>query len=110
MNKKSCFKTNDGYLFIHPEDINHIESEEAYAYIYCGSTKHFVHCSLKSLELILPGESFVRCHRSYLVNVDKVVKFIRAANFKLLMENGMEIPIARGKRKIVTKELGIENC
>jgi len=109
MKKKLCFKTLDGYLFIRPDDINFIKSDDVYAYIYNDKTKLFVNYSLKVLELKLPEENFVRCHRSYLVNIDKVVKFIRASNFKLLLENGLEVPISRNKKREVIKKLGIDN-
>ncbi len=109
MKKKLCFKTLDGYLFISPDHINFVKSEDVYAYIYNDKVKLFVNCSLKGLEEKLPSNRFIRCHRSYLINIDKVVKFIRAKNFKLLMENGIEIPLARSKKKIVAERLGIEN-
>jgi len=99
----------DGYLFIRRDDINFIKSEDVYAYIYNDKSKLFVNYSLKVLEQKLSSEIFIRCHRSYLVNIDKVVKFITAANFKLLLENGMEVPISRNKKKIVAEKVGIED-
>lgn len=108
MKSKLCFKTLEGYLFIRPDDINFIKAEEMYAYIYNGTSKHFVSSSLKSLEQKISLESFIRCHRSYLVNIDKVSKFIRKDNAKLMMENGIEVPISRNRKTEVMEKLGIE--
>jgi len=109
MKSKLCFKTLDGYLFLRPDDINFVKSEDVYSYVFNDTSKHFIHCSLKTLEEKLPKNTFIRCHRSYLVNIDKVVKFIRAANFTLLLENGKEIPISRNKKEEVMRKLGILN-
>jgi len=108
MRNKLCFKTLEGYLFIRPSDINFVKSEDVYAYIFNDKSKYFINCSLKDLEKKLTTENFMRCHRSYLVNLDKVVKFIRSSNYKLLLENGLEIPISRGKKEEVARKLGID--
>lgn len=48
------------------------------------------------VERILPKESFIRCHRSYLVNI-KYIKSI--TKDYVVLENGVNIPISRGKYK-----------
>ncbi|MEM9546840.1 MAG: LytTR family DNA-binding domain-containing protein [Bacteroidota bacterium] len=108
MKNKISFKTLDGYLFLLPDEINFIKSEDIYAFVYYGGARHFINCSLKSLEEMLPRDSFLRCHRSYLVNLDRVVKFKRTNKFTLLLENGLEVPISRQKKELVMRKLGIK--
>ncbi|WP_373598999.1 LytR/AlgR family response regulator transcription factor [Paraclostridium bifermentans] len=48
------------------------------------------------MEKILPSKYFVRCHRSYIVNV-KHIKTITKNN--VFLENGVKVPISRGKYK-----------
>lgn len=51
---------------------------------------------ISEIEELLPSEYFVRCHRSYIVNV-KYIKSILKNH--VLLEDGVEIPISRGKYK-----------
>ena len=108
MKNKLCFKTLDGYIFLRPDDINFVKSKDVYSFVYNDKSRLYVHCTLKDLEEKLDAQSFMRCHRSYLVNVDKVVKYVRASNALLLFENGQEVPISNTKKKVVLQKLGVE--
>lgn len=103
--EKLCFPTSDGYLFLRIDDITYIKSDDIYSYIHNGTTKHFSTQSLKLLMEQLPEDQFIRCHRSYIVNTCKVFKLIKSGNCKLIMENGDEVPVARGKKEETTKKL-----
>lgn len=73
--------THDEYVFIRDsgtirrikmEDINYFEAQGDYVKIYLDEKSHAVHSSLKSIEDKLPGKSFVRVHRSFIVNIGKI--------------------------------------
>lgn len=53
---------------------------------------------ISELEIELPSDSFIRCHRSYLVNVKRIEQVLKD---ELVIEGGVSIPIARGKRDYV---------
>ena len=107
-NAKLNFKTVDGYILLHPEEIYYFKSEDIYAFVHDGKTEQFINASLKAIEAILPEGSFIRCHRSYIVNIKKVTKIIKAANSSLMLGKGIIIPISRGKKNEVLKILGID--
>lgn len=67
-----------------------------YIDIHTNSEKITLRKKISDLEKILPNEYFVRCHRSYIVNV-KHIKSITKNN--VFLENGVKIPISRGKYK-----------
>ena len=69
-----------------------------YIDIHTMSEKVTVRKNISDIEKMLPKEYFIRCHRSYIVNV-KHIKSIKKDN--VLLENGVEIPISRGKYKEV---------
>lgn len=54
------------------EDINYFEAQGDYVKIYMDEKLHAVHSSLKSIENKLPVKSFVRVHRSFIVNIGKI--------------------------------------
>ena len=69
-----------------------------YIDIHTMSEKVTVRKNISDIEKMLPKEYFIRCHRSYIVNV-KHIKSIKKDN--VLLKNGVEIPISRGKYKEV---------
>ncbi len=54
------------------EDILYIEAERNYCKIVTPKASYLVVCTLKAIEKELPETSFVRVHRSYLVNISKL--------------------------------------
>lgn len=69
-----------------------------YIDIHTSSEKITIRKNISEIEKILPNEYFIRCHRSYIINV-KHIKSINKNN--VLLENGVNIPISRGKYKEV---------
>jgi len=102
---KIPLQTTDGYIFLRSQDISYIKSEDIYANVYNGSEKYFVIESLKSLEEILPEKDFFRCHRSYLVNINKVFKLNKKSNYMLILENGTQVPVSRSNKEKVVQKL-----
>ena len=53
---------------------------------------------ISEIEELLPREYFIRCHRSYIENVKHIKSIFKN---HLLLADGEEIPISRGKYKDV---------
>ena len=69
-----------------------------YIDIHTNSEKITLRKKISEIEEVLPSEYFIRCHRSYIVNV-KYIKAIIKNN--VLLVSGLKIPISRGKYKEV---------
>ena len=67
-----------------------------YLDIHIKSEKISLRKKISEIEKILPSKYFIRCHRSYIVNI-KHIKSITKND--VLLENGVNIPISRGKYK-----------
>jgi len=76
-------ETGEEYLFVRADsqlkrinykDIVYFEGLKDYVQIYLTSSKSPVifHSTMKSIEAKLPANKFMRVHRSYIVNLDKV--------------------------------------
>ena len=75
------------------DNIFYIESEGRKVHIYCQKETLTYYEKLDCLENQLRSE-FVRCHKSYLVNM----KWVRRVDSKLVfLTNGIEIPVSRNK-------------
>src|SRR5436189_82793 len=61
--------------------------------------------ALKEIEEILEQHSFIRVHRSYLVNLNEIEKYIKGEGGYLVMSDGTSIDVARNKKEILLKKL-----
>lgn len=92
---------NRDYLFIKSEyriirinfkDIKYIESKREYVKIFLeGSDPITTLMSIKKLEETLPGNMFMRVHRSFIVNLDKITVVERN---RIVFDNKVYIPIS----------------
>lgn len=84
------------------EQILFIESMENYVIINTPSSKDIVSIPLKQFGVILPQNSFMQVHRSYIVNINK----IDAVTGNQLKIGDKILPIGRSQREDVMRMLG----
>ena len=82
---------------IEVKDILFIEGQDDYLRIHLENNPNVVaRMTLKAMEGKLPGSSFIRVHRSFIVSFDR----IESVRNKTLFLSGNEIPIGRSYEKI----------
>lgn len=99
---KSMFvNINSRLIKIDFEDIQFLESKGDYVQIKTDEKKHLVHVTLKKMEEKLPSSMFLKVHRSYIINLDKIIDI--EDNSILIAEE--IIPISRGNREALLTRL-----
>lgn len=83
------------------DDIKWIEGVGDYIKIVSGTTNVMVLMTMKSLLEQLPEEKFMRVHKSYIVNLEKVEKF----NGSQVEVGGQSIPLSRNKKILLEEAL-----
>ncbi|ATL47569.1 DNA-binding response regulator [Chitinophaga caeni] len=87
-------KTEYKIIKIDLEDILYVEALKDYVKIYTPQQKILTLRSLKSLEMKLPKDKFIRVHRSFLVSLNK----ISAVEKNTILIANQSIPISEGYR------------
>ena len=92
-NEDQSFQFKDGYDTVNLKytDIRYFVAEGNYSNIYTTSKKFSIRQSLSTIADQLPSHTFVRAHRSFLVNKNKVERI----STKTLEINNVEIPLSR---------------
>lgn len=86
------------------EEINYIQAERDFCSLYLSSGKRLLSgMHLKLMEEVLPPEKFVRVHRSYIININK----IKVIQGNLLVTDHAEIPVGNNYRESLFKILKI---
>jgi two-component system LytT family response regulator len=105
-NTPEKLESNDDYLFIKSEykllrinlnDVLFIEGMKEYVRIHLTGQKPVMTLlSMKSLEAKLPGNRFMRVHRSYIVNLEKVTMVER---FRIVFGDKHRVPVSENYKK-----------
>ncbi|AWA31187.1 DNA-binding response regulator [Flavobacterium magnum] len=90
-------------LKIFTAKIKWIEAYGDYVKVVTEDENHLVLSTMKSFENDLPSDRFVRVHKSYIVNIDKVDKF----NSKFAEIGPTKIPLSRNKKEDLKKALEV---
>jgi two-component system, LytTR family, response regulator len=92
-------QADDRFIPIRYENAAFFTSEEGQTYMHTASHRYRVKCTLQELEWNLPSHLFVRCHRSFLVNVSYILEIHRDfhSTFLLIMndKDQTRIPVSQ---------------
>ncbi|QMU65782.1 MAG: response regulator [Flavobacteriaceae bacterium] len=84
-------------------DINIIEAKGDYIKIKTDNKNHIVHSTLKKIEDKLPTDLFLKIHRSYIINLSKIIDI--EDNSVLIKQD--VIPVSRSNRSELMKRLNL---
>lgn len=96
-------KSNLKKLKIYTSKIKWIEAYGDYVKIVTEDDSHLVLSTMKSFEKDLSKEKFIRVHKSFIINVDKIEKF----NSKFAEIGVTKIPLSRNKKEDLVKALDV---
>lgn len=96
----------EGMQMVLIDSILYCQSDDNYTEIVLKSNKKLVVSrTLKEVEEMLEDHSFIRVHRSYLVSINEIEKYIKGEGGYLVMSNGATIDVARSKKEFLLKKL-----
>lgn len=73
-NQDSIFLKEDGrFIRVQLDDIYYFENEGDYVKVKTLHGQYLIYKTMKSIELSLKSDQFLRIHRSFIVNLDKIV-------------------------------------
>ncbi len=94
-------KLEDKILVFDPQEIDYAESVRGKCRIVVRGNEFITSSTIQELEDRLVRYGFFRCHRSYLVNMEKVKELIRwtrnSYGLKLKTQPDVDIPLSKGR-------------
>jgi hypothetical protein len=93
-------QTGKGETIIRRDDIEYLEAARNYVTVSTEARDFLVRNTLAKLEEQLAPGQIVRTHRSYLVNIDKIVEIrtTDSGGHEIHLESGKTVPLSRGYR------------
>lgn len=97
--KKIPLANVDGIDLVFPFQILYCKSDGSYTYVIMEHKKALITKSLRDFELLLVEHNFLRTHKSFLVNLDHIAKYVRMDGGYLVMSNGDKVAVSRRKKE-----------
>lgn len=99
-------QVKDGTVYLKQKEIIRLEASRSYTEIYLDNgVKHIASKTLKDFEQKLDYNLFCRCHKSHIVNIQKVQKFVNHDGFYALMSDGTVPEISKAMKDIFLDRL-----
>lgn len=101
-------KTADGWMPVAFDDVQYIEVKDRKTLVVANHVSGTHKNSLQNFEYLLPRTNFIRCHRSFIVNVQHIVEIFpdTHSTFVLAMRDGAKIPVSQSYSSYFRKLLG----
>jgi two-component system LytT family response regulator len=91
--------------FVRIAEIEAVEATGNWMHLYVGKQSHMIRDSLQNLEERLDPSTFMRVHRSWLVNVNCIEKVVYEGGGVgyMRLHGGREVPVSRGYREALDR-------
>ncbi len=100
--QKIVLSTTEGIHIIQVDNIIRCEADDYYTRIFLNDKRMImISKTLKNTEELLSGKSFVRSHKSHLVNLQFVKKYVKSDGGYLELKDGTIIPVSRRKKELI---------
>ncbi|PHQ61458.1 MAG: DNA-binding response regulator [Maribacter sp.] len=96
---KITLPQQDGFQVLNVSEILYCKADDNYTEIYLENKKFLVSKTLKYFEEALSSFPFARIHKSYLVNVNEIVKYKKGKGGSVVISNGKELLVSAAKKK-----------
>ncbi|NER09473.1 two component transcriptional regulator, LytTR family [Muriicola jejuensis] len=98
---KITLPQQDGFQVLDVSEILYCKADDNYTEIHLPGRKILVSKTLKYFEEALADFPFVRIHKSFLVNINEVVRYKKGKGGSVLLSNGKELMVSASRKKIL---------
>jgi two-component system LytT family response regulator len=96
---KITIPLQDGFEVIETKDIMFCKADDNYTEIYLNTNKKkLVSKTLKYFDEALSSSGFARIHKSYLVNVNEITKYVKGKGGSVVLSNGKELSVSASRK------------
>ena len=107
-NKKLPVATIDGILLLPMLDIVRLEAMGSYCTIYLTQQKKIVASKpLAEFEVLLDESNFLRVHKSHMINLNFVERYLRGEDGFVIMTDGAEVSVSKTMKSELLERLNI---
>jgi len=96
----------NGFLVENTRNIEYCYANRTYSVVTLLSRREIIVSKpLKTLQELLPENQFYRVHKSYLINVYYIRKFVKGSESYVILKSGTKIPVSVRVSSIISKDI-----
>lgn len=104
--KKLAVYTTESIILLNINDIIRCESHRNYTFIYLASKEKLIASkTLMDFEEVLTKHGFLRIHKSHLININYLERYVKSDGGYVLLNDSTKLPVAIRKKEYLFKEL-----
>jgi two-component system, LytTR family, response regulator len=105
--RRVMVKSAGRIFLLRPEDIDWVAAERDYVCIHNAGKKHLIREKISEMERNLPGDRFLRIHRSTIVNVERIRELhpMCYGDYAVVLNDGTRLILSRSYRGRVFSRL-----
>ncbi len=97
----------NGVVFLPLNEILYCEADNNYTRVIATQKRQFLLTrTLREVQQVLEERHFMRVHRQYLINLDQIKMFVKGEGQYLIMNNEVNIPVARQQKEKLVQRFG----
>jgi two-component system LytT family response regulator len=101
--------TAEGFKMVEIKEIIYLQADSNYTHIHVtNKIKYLVSRTLKECTEMLDETYFYRTHKSYLVNLNYIDRYVRGQGGYLILKDGTQITVARSQKAGLMKLLNLK--
>ncbi len=103
---KLALPSQEGVYLVNVDDVICCEADNNYTHFFLvGGIKYLVSRTLKEFDDILSNRQFCRVHKSYLINLNHVVKYVQGEGGYVILTEKHKIDVSRRRKDELLKRL-----
>jgi two-component system LytT family response regulator len=104
--QKIILSTSEGIHIIKVKNIIRCQADDYYTNFFLNDgRKIMISKTLKESEELLVDYKFIRPHRSHLVNISYIKKYVKSDGGYIVLADGTKIPVSRRKKDVMVEYL-----
>ncbi|WP_428666653.1 LytR/AlgR family response regulator transcription factor [Runella sp.] len=105
--EKIALPHQNSVVFVELKSVLYCEADNNYTLFFLeGGQKYLVSKTLRDIQDTLEERNFLRVSRQHLVNLDRIVKFMKGEGNYLVMSDGFTVPVARSQKEKLMERFG----
>lgn len=105
VSRSIMIQSDSSSLRVYFSDIVYIQADGAYSHIHLLNKKIVTSKNIGYYEGLLPDETFVRTHNSFIVNVNHIKQISKSRSPEIILLNEKTIPVSQRKAPLLNQKL-----
>jgi len=99
-NEQIALSSSEGFVFIKMSDLIYCKGDGAYTYFFLrNDEKITVSKNIGEFEPLLAPRGFFRVHKSYLINLSEMKRYVRGEGGYVVMSNGQSVDVSKRRKE-----------